>query len=94
MRIGNLTKGISATSRFTGKIGAAAWRNRKYLPAAALGVGYMGGKATQKLVAYREGLIQGLYPGSAMPLEAGRFGVRTSQTPAGISGLKFNFRRK
>ena len=43
---------------------------------------------------WREGVMKGLYPGSALPAESGRFGIRTGRTQAGVDGLRFNFRRK
>jgi len=43
---------------------------------------------------FREGLTHGMYPGSVMPMESGRFGIRTNNTPAGLSGVRFNFRRR
>jgi hypothetical protein len=41
-------------------------------------------------------VLKGLHPGSAYPVSSGRFGTRTASQagPAGIQGLKFNFRRK
>lgn len=59
---------------------------------AAYTVGRIAG--VKAVSSFRKGLIKGLFPGSAMPMESGRFGVRTTSTPAGISGIRFNFRRK
>lgn len=49
--------------------------------------------AGYKVSNFREGLVKGMFPGSVMPMEAGRFGVRTNTSPAGISGVKFNYKR-
>lgn len=64
--------------------------------AGAVTAGYAVGRVVgaRHLGQFRRGLIKGLYPGSAMPMESGRFGVRTTSTPAGIGGLRFNFRRR
>ena len=65
-------------------------RSSAYIGAGIAATGYAGYKMTN----FREGLVKGMYPGSVMPMEAGRFGIRTNNTPAGIGGVRFNFRRK
>ena len=47
-------------------------------------------KGTERL---RQGINRGLFPGNAYPSEAGRFGIRTNTSPAGLSGVRFNYRR-
>ena len=56
------------------------------------GVSFVGRKANSA-DKFRQGLVRGLFPGSAYPAESGRFGTRTNNQPAGINGLRFNFRR-
>lgn len=58
------------------------------------GTTVVGGAAIKGIGKWRENVLKGLYPGSALPSESGRFGIRTNRNQAGISGLRFNFRRK
>ena len=63
----------------------------KVTAAAAVGVGI--GKGVRKAINFRENLSASIYPGSTMPVEAGRIGVRTSSQPVSMTGMKFSFRR-
>lgn len=95
-----MEKGARATtSRLTralaryGGTASTAKRLGLGLGIAGLGAAALGATAAYKLSNFREGLVRGLFPGSAMPMEAGTFGTRTTAQPAGIGGLRFNFRR-
>ena len=86
----NIAKGAGSLAM---KYGAKPFSRASIAATVALvGAGTVGYVAS-KIGNYREGLMAGLYPGSTMPQESGRFGIRTSQTPAGIGGVKFAFRR-
>lgn len=61
--------------------------------AVGLGVAWGTGKMIKKAYNWREGVVTGLHPNSRMPMESGRFGTRVSSQPAGVAGLKFNFKR-
>ena len=65
--------------------------------AAKIGAGVAGvsmiGKAGKSAYNWRTGITNGLFPNSSMPAAVGRFGHNISSEPAGISGMKFNFRR-
>lgn len=61
---------------------------------AALGaIGLM--KLTMGAERFRRNIVRGLYPNTASPAGGGKFGANAGPAaPAGIDGLKFNFRRK
>lgn len=89
----------STTSRLTralaryGSTVSAAKRLGLGAGLAGIGAAALGATAAYKLSNFREGLTRGLFPNSAMPMESGMYGHRTSSQPAGIGGLRFNFRR-
>lgn len=64
----------------------------------ALGMGAVGiGSAvTKKAFGVANNAMRGILPNTYYPAASGRFGVRTASQagPAGIEGLKFNFRRR
>jgi hypothetical protein len=69
---------------------------RRYMAGAGLlttGVGLLSG-SIKKADQWRSNVLKGLFPGSSLPSESGRFGIRTNRTQAGVEGLRFNFRRK
>jgi len=62
--------------------------------AAAIGTVALGVSAIKGADRWRNNIMKGLYPGSALPMESGRFGIRTNRTQAGVDGVRFNFRRR
>jgi len=89
----------STTSRLTRALtrygGTVSTAKRLGLGAGLAGIGAaaLGATAVYKLSNFRDGLARGLFPNSSMPMESGMYGHRTSSQPAGIGGLRFNFRR-
>ena len=64
------------------------------LGAAAFGTIAAAPKVWNKTNDFRSGLNKGMFPGSTTPMSSGKFGIRSNTTPAGIGGVRFNFRRK
>lgn len=79
-----ISRYISTPSGIVGKIGIAA-----------LTTGILS-KTMKSTTNIGNNFMRGLHPRSSYPVASGRFGVRVSSqsTPAGISGLKFNFRKR
>jgi len=88
----DIIRGIfKGTRRTMGSIaGSTVSRGALY----TLGATVAGGAMIRGANSWRENMMKGLYPGSAFPMESGRFGIRTNRNQAGIDGLKFNFRRR
>jgi len=82
--LGTLKRGVSKAGGYAGVgIGAAA-------VTAGLGM-----KGTMWLEKSRMNILKSILPNTAYPSTSGRFGVRTGGGgPAGIEGMRFNFRRK
>lgn len=79
------------------------WLNKRGFTGSILGKGLvlsatfgLGAKAALSVSRFGEGMMKGMYPRSSYPLAYGKHGFRTAAQagPAGINGLKFNFRRK
>lgn len=71
---------------------------RAAMRGAAIGFAPVGAAAHLAGTASRfmTGMMNGIFPNTIYPQASGRFGLRTSTQagPAGIEGLRFNFRRK
>jgi hypothetical protein len=97
---GRTVTGAAAIGRGMGMSGLTMARHVAKNPAVTLAVG---GGALGTAFGVGKGLTRtankamaGLMPNTAYPAASGRFGVRTASQagPAGIQGLRFNFKRK
>lgn len=95
----NIQKPLTRVAQFGSKIRGPAGAAFS-LAGASIGAGLFSAGiaafAIKGVSTFGEGIMRGVAPNTYYPATSGRFGVRTAAQagPAGIEGLKFQFRRR